>query len=88
MVEQTIGILKKRFAILHGEVCLEPERAVQVITTCIILHNIGMLHEELRDVGDIPLPPPAPPANPHLAPVDAAVRRHRDIFIERVFADA
>ena len=63
-VEQTIGVLKKRFNCLHDEMRLQPARACQVIVACAVLHNIAVSHNDLEELGqlpaaeDFPQPPP------------------------------
>ncbi|XP_062605623.1 putative nuclease HARBI1 [Saccostrea cucullata] len=46
-IEQTFGILKKRFHSLHCGLRTKPERACRIVTVCAILHNIGI---ERRDI--------------------------------------
>ncbi|XP_052772677.1 uncharacterized protein LOC128211697 [Mya arenaria] len=40
LVERSIGQLKKRFGVLHGEINLEPHKVCKVIVACCVLHNI------------------------------------------------
>ena len=47
LIEQTSGVLKRRFQILHKEIITTPATAVIYIVSCVILHNIGI------DQGDI-----------------------------------
>jgi hypothetical protein len=42
LIEQTYGILKKRFQCLHYGLRCSPDQAIQYITACVILHNIGI----------------------------------------------
>ena len=42
IVEQTFGILKRRFQCLHTELRTDPERAVIYVTACAVLHNLGI----------------------------------------------
>ncbi|XP_062373191.1 putative nuclease HARBI1 [Sardina pilchardus] len=39
-VERCIGVLKRRFHCLHGEMRMHPERVCTVIAACTVLHNI------------------------------------------------
>jgi hypothetical protein len=41
LIEQTFGIWKRRFALMHQEVRTSPERACKLIGCCAILHNIA-----------------------------------------------
>ncbi|KAK3880410.1 hypothetical protein Pcinc_015093 [Petrolisthes cinctipes] len=58
VVERGIGLLKRRFHVLHGEIRLAPEKAAKVIMACGILHNIckrlniQLEEEEEEDVDD------------------------------------
>ena len=47
LVEQSFGILKRRFQILHHGINTKPSRAIIYIVACVTLHNIGI------DRGDI-----------------------------------
>ena len=42
MIEHCFGVWKRRFAILHGEIRMTPEKAAKVIGACAILHNIAV----------------------------------------------
>ena len=61
-VEQSFGIMKRRFPCITLRMRLKPERCVPIIMAVTVLHNIGI------DMGDIlpplrleELPPPDPP---------------------------
>ncbi|XP_056004148.1 putative nuclease HARBI1 [Ostrea edulis] len=43
LVERTIGHLKRRFHVLHGEIRQHPQRASNVIIACGVLHNIAKM---------------------------------------------
>ena len=51
-IEQTFGVLKRRFSCLHGESRMSPARVCQQVTACAILHNVAVEHR------DVELPPP------------------------------
>ncbi|XP_045115809.1 putative nuclease HARBI1 [Portunus trituberculatus] len=40
LVERGIGLLKRRFHALHGEIRLSPQKTCHVIIACAVLHNI------------------------------------------------
>ena len=40
LIEQTFGILKRRFQIHHNEIIAAPTRAIIYTTSCVTLHNI------------------------------------------------
>lgn len=40
LVERCIGVLKRRFHCLHGEMRMHPEQVCTVIAACTVLHNI------------------------------------------------
>ena len=41
-IEQTFGLLKRRFACLNGRLRVTPAKACHIIVVCAMLHNIGM----------------------------------------------
>ena len=45
-IEHSFGVLKRRFHVLHGEVRLQPHKAVKVISACTVLHNIAIARRE------------------------------------------
>ncbi|CAN7938606.1 unnamed protein product [Ixodes hexagonus] len=54
-VERAFGVWKLRFPCLDMRLQHKPRRAVQIITACAALHNLGCLRKE-----PLPPPPPAP----------------------------
>ena len=44
-IEMTFGVLKARFNCLRG-LRVKPERASQIITACVVLHNIATIRKE------------------------------------------
>ncbi len=51
-IEQAFGILKRKWACLHLEVRMSPERVCAIVTACAILHNIG-IDRQNWDINDI-----------------------------------
>ena len=49
IIEQTFGIIKRRFQVLH-EIRANPQQAVQYIIACVVLHNIGILRGDILDL--------------------------------------
>ncbi|XP_061192115.1 putative nuclease HARBI1 [Saccostrea echinata] len=47
LIEQTYGILKRRFPFLSIGLRTSPERACQYVITCVVLHNIGILRQDI-----------------------------------------
>ncbi|XP_061188486.1 putative nuclease HARBI1 [Saccostrea echinata] len=47
LIEQTFGILKRRFSCLHTELRLTPERACVAVVACCVLHNIGIIRGDI-----------------------------------------
>ena len=45
-IEQTFGILKRRFGYLHQEVRLTPNRACTLIAASVVLHNIALTQQD------------------------------------------
>ena len=50
LIEQTFGILKRRFACLHNELRTSPEQAIVYITACAVLHNLGIEKGEIMNL--------------------------------------
>ena len=42
LIEQAIGILKRRFPCLHTELRVKPEKCAKIIVSAVILHNIAV----------------------------------------------
>lgn len=42
LVEQTFGVLKRRFHCLHLGMATSPPQAAVYVVTCVVLHNIGI----------------------------------------------
>lgn len=42
LIEQTFGIIKRRFRVLHCEMLTNPSQAVINTAACVVLHNIGI----------------------------------------------
>lgn len=40
LIEQTFGVLKRRFQCLHHEIATEPTQAITYIVACAVLHNL------------------------------------------------
>ena len=76
--------MKRRFAILHRETRLKPEKVAKVFDACAVLHNIAT---DLN-LADIPVDAEVDdevietPVNTDL-PVNSAV--YRDIFAQNIF---
>ena len=50
MIEQTFGILKKRFQILDRKMRAKPLRCTKFTTNCVVLHNIGIIRHDIVDI--------------------------------------
>ena len=57
VIERCNGILKRRFHCLHGELRVSQERACNIITACIILHNRAVDYKHPVDEEDITVEP-------------------------------
>ncbi|XP_021341417.1 putative nuclease HARBI1 [Mizuhopecten yessoensis] len=51
-IEQTYGILKRRFACLHSGLRVDPNKAARIITACAVLHNIGIYQNDIINIDD------------------------------------
>ncbi|XP_060552468.1 uncharacterized protein LOC132713810 [Ruditapes philippinarum] len=47
LIEQTFGILKRRFQILHYEMDVQPNQAVVNTVASAVLHNIGIIRGDI-----------------------------------------
>nr|XP_022290278.1 putative nuclease HARBI1 [Crassostrea virginica] len=56
LVEQTFGILKRRFQCLHHEMATEPPQAAVYVVACVVLNNIGIQRGDVFANGDGNLP--------------------------------
>ena len=56
LVEQTFGILERRFQCLHHEMATEPTQAAVYVVACVVLHNIGTQRGDVFAIGDGNLP--------------------------------
>lgn len=52
LIEQTFGIMKRKFQALHFGLRTSPDQAVTYITACCILHNIGIERGDTTITGD------------------------------------
>ena len=58
LVEQTFGILKRRFNVLHDGFRVEPRQVVEYISSCVVLHDIGIDRNDVvvnNDITEIPI---------------------------------
>ncbi|XP_064455042.1 putative nuclease HARBI1 [Ornithodoros turicata] len=82
VVERAIGQLKRRFACLHGELQMAPERCCGIVVACCILHNLAKqlgipddrAEPELQDDSDEQEPQRAPQDGVHVR--NLIVQRH------------
>lgn len=59
LIEQTFGVLKRRFQCLHHEIATEPEQAVTYIVACTVLHNLGIERGDVLPNANGEIVPPA-----------------------------
>lgn len=65
IIECTIGVWKRRFHCLHGEIRLTPQKACRIIAATAVLHNIAK-ERALPDFQDVIMDrQPDPPRNDH-----------------------
>lgn len=48
LIEQTFGVLKRRFQCLHHEIATEPNQAITYIVACAVLHNLGIQRGDVK----------------------------------------
>ena len=58
LIEQTFGILKRRFQCLHAELRTSPPNAVTYVIACVVLHNIGIERGDIIDLDADDMTPP------------------------------
>lgn len=82
VIEQTFGILKKRFPCLSYGLRLCPEKACLTVVACAVLHNYGQIQGDvINRTMDVSLDPPDDlQLNPTLAGA-----RYRDMFAAQYF---
>ncbi|XP_062597698.1 putative nuclease HARBI1 [Saccostrea cucullata] len=51
LVEQSFGILKRRFACLQATLRTNPDQAATYVVACVVLHNIGIESGDVMDKG-------------------------------------
>ena len=75
-VERCIGVLKRRWHCLHGEIRLATRRVCKVITACVVLHNRARSLRLAPPEGEEAAPAQSRPQfnPPPRAPVDATER--------------
>jgi hypothetical protein len=47
VIEQTFGILKRRFTCLHDGLRVNPQRACEYVVACAVLHNFGIAANDI-----------------------------------------
>ncbi|XP_071106275.1 putative nuclease HARBI1 [Haliotis cracherodii] len=80
LIEQTFGVLKRRFQCLYHELKATPRQAVTYVVACVVLHNLGIERGDIIN-HDENLMPPSSNVNNYVPPVTgqndgADVRRH------------
>ncbi|XP_053390061.1 putative nuclease HARBI1 [Mercenaria mercenaria] len=83
-IEQTFGVLKRRFPCLKYGLRVSPARACGTIVACVILHNFGMvrgdtIQREIVDDED-------PPGNDIQVAAGQTGLRYRDTIVDRYFS--
>ena len=63
LIEQSFGVLKRRFQVLQGTIRTTPETAVNTIVACVVLHNIGIEQGDIIDFDFVIDQYEAPPRN-------------------------
>ena len=58
LIEQTFGILKRRFQCLHTEPRSSPPNAVTYVIACVVLHNIGIERGDIINIDADDMTPP------------------------------
>jgi hypothetical protein len=55
-IEQTFGILKKRFMCLSEKLRVTPEKACTITVACAVLHNIGIERGDILRINEVEHP--------------------------------
>ncbi|XP_067659418.1 putative nuclease HARBI1 [Haliotis asinina] len=78
LIEQTFGILKRRFQCLHDELRATPRNAVQYVIACVVLHNLGIERGDIINNEDNPVPP-TPNVNDNYVPLNTGQNDGSDV---------
>eukprot|EP00105_Crassostrea_gigas_P046308 XP_019930456.1 PREDICTED: putative nuclease HARBI1 [Crassostrea gigas] len=85
LVEQSFGILKRRFACLQGILRTNPDQAAAYVIACVVLHNIGIERGDImyhrQDVDATPYNP----TDHHVAFNGAEGSHMRDFIAQKYF---
>ncbi|XP_048581429.1 uncharacterized protein LOC116601989 isoform X1 [Nematostella vectensis] len=46
-IEQTLGVFKRRFHLMHTEIRMDPSKATLLIGACAVLHNISIIKNDV-----------------------------------------
>jgi hypothetical protein len=84
LIEQTYGIIKRRFPCLAAGLRTNPARACQYVTACVVLHNIGIMKQDIvsESLDDLVI------AGPDIQDIDHANNNgfgYRDIIARQCF---
>ena len=82
-IEQSFGIFKRRFHLMHSEIRMDPVKVSQLIGACAVLHNIAILWNDMYDPGEAMLENDQPDVPPYDGPEDGL--QIRDYICEHYF---
>ena len=82
-IEQSFGIFKRRFHLMHSEIRMDPVKVSQLIGACAVLHNIAILQNDMYDPGEAMLENDQPDVPPYDGPEDGL--QIRDYICEHYF---
>ena len=82
-IEQSFGIFKRRFHLMHSEIRMDPVKVSQLIGACAVLHNIAILRNYMYDPGEAMLENDQPDVPPYDGPEDGL--QIRDCICEHYF---
>ena len=51
-IEQSFGIFKRRFYLIHSEIRMDPIKVLHLVAACAVLHNIAILQNDVYDPGE------------------------------------
>lgn len=86
VIEQTFGILKRRFPCLSCGLRVKPGRSCQIIMSCSYLHNFGLDHGDIFDrLTGVDVDQPEPDLNIQVANPNNGLL-YRDVLARTFFS--
>ena len=82
-IEQSFGIFKRRFHLMHSEIRMDPIKVSQLVGACAVLHNIAIRRNDVYDPRENLLENDQPDVPPYDGPEDGL--KIRDYICQHYF---